>query len=440
MNESDRKKIKNTLIFPCGSAIGLELHKFLRYSSMFRIFGGASVKDHGSFVFENLITDLPFIDDEDFLQKLNGVIQNQEIDFLFPTTDRVALIFSEWAKDNKLQRAEVMTSSYETCRIAYSKKETYELFDGIIPTPRVHLSSQEIDKYPVFLKPETGSGGLGTHIAYSKKEVDFYLSIDSSLLILEYLPGNEYTVDCLTDMKGNLRFAQGRIKSRYIYTRYMGHCEIAKNNQIPNLAEKINQTLDLRGTWFCQFKENDRGELILLEVAVRIAASTSFHWLNSVNLPLLALHDALGYEIELNENDYGLEMDRTLWYYRYAINYEFDYIYMSFDDSLILRDMLNYKLLALLYKFRSEGKSISLIVNSSSRDDALYKMKLKEHMIPIKLFDKVIEIPEGATKSEFIQKKGAILIDSSLIDRNEAASKINIPVFDVNQVIEIFKD
>ena len=114
MNESDRKKLKNTLIFPCGSAIGLELHKFLRYSSMFRIFGGASVKDHGSFVFENLITDLPFIDDEDFLQKLNGVIQNQEIDFLFPTTDRVALIFSEWAKDNKLldKRCHVVVRNY----------------------------------------------------------------------------------------------------------------------------------------------------------------------------------------------------------------------------------------------------------------------------------------------------------------------------------------
>jgi hypothetical protein len=36
---------KNVLVFPCGSEIGLEIHKSLSYSTHFTLVGGSSVDD-----------------------------------------------------------------------------------------------------------------------------------------------------------------------------------------------------------------------------------------------------------------------------------------------------------------------------------------------------------------------------------------------------------
>ena len=60
------KKLK-ILVFPCGSEIGLEIHRSLKYSVHIELLGGSSVEDHGKFVFENYIGKIPFIDDSDFI-------------------------------------------------------------------------------------------------------------------------------------------------------------------------------------------------------------------------------------------------------------------------------------------------------------------------------------------------------------------------------------
>ena len=47
--------MKNVLVFPCGSEIGLEIHNALKYSKDFNLFGGSSVDDHGKYVYKNYI-------------------------------------------------------------------------------------------------------------------------------------------------------------------------------------------------------------------------------------------------------------------------------------------------------------------------------------------------------------------------------------------------
>ena len=53
--------MKNILVFPCGSEIGLEIHNALKYSKDFKLFGGSSVDDYGKFVYANYISDIPFL-------------------------------------------------------------------------------------------------------------------------------------------------------------------------------------------------------------------------------------------------------------------------------------------------------------------------------------------------------------------------------------------
>ena len=55
---------KNILVFPCGSEIALEIYKSLKYSIHFNLIGASSVEDHGRFVYENYIGNLPYISQE----------------------------------------------------------------------------------------------------------------------------------------------------------------------------------------------------------------------------------------------------------------------------------------------------------------------------------------------------------------------------------------
>ena len=96
----------------------------------------------------------------------------------------------------------------------FAQRATYERFAGILRVPAMHAPEDEDLRFPLFLKPDVGQGSKGTHLARTREELAFYLARDGSLLVLEHLPGDEYTVDCFTDRHGALRFVGGRERIR----------------------------------------------------------------------------------------------------------------------------------------------------------------------------------------------------------------------------------
>src|SRR3990167_611487 len=175
---------KNVLVFPCGSEIGLEIYRSLHLSTHFQVFGGSSVEDHGAFVYKNYIGNFPSVMDPDFVDRINKIVDDQKIDFIIPAHDDVVLKLAQAKADGRLN-CELITSDLKTCEIAHSKLKTYEIFKDIFK-------------------------------AKDKQDVEFYKAKDPSLLILEYLPGKEYTVDCFTTKDGKLLFAEGRERTRIL--------------------------------------------------------------------------------------------------------------------------------------------------------------------------------------------------------------------------------
>ncbi|MCK4828194.1 carbamoylphosphate synthase large subunit short form, partial [bacterium] len=109
---------QNVLVFPCGSEIGFELFRSLSSSTHVKLFGASSVSsNHGKYLYENYIEGLPYVDDPEFIDALNRIIDEHEIDFLFPAHDSVVLSFA--VHQQKLN-CKVIVSSVETCRICRS--------------------------------------------------------------------------------------------------------------------------------------------------------------------------------------------------------------------------------------------------------------------------------------------------------------------------------
>ncbi|MEX2014761.1 MAG: ATP-grasp domain-containing protein [Candidatus Saccharimonadales bacterium] len=419
---------RNVLVFPCGSEIGLEIHNSLRYSTHFTVFGGSSVDDHGMFVFENYIGSMPYIDDPRFTQKLNDVIKKYGIDFIIPAHDSVIVKLAREKAKGRLD-CDVITSPAPTCELTRSKLKTYKRFAGVVPVPRVYEYPNTIssDDFPVFLKPDVGQGSRGIYTAKSHDELNFYKKLDPSLLILELLPGQMYTVECFTSRNGELIFCEGRERAR-VQNGISVNTYTVENPTFTEMAGRINDEIELRGAWFFQVKESSAGVLTLMEVAPRIAGTMSLLRSKGINLVLMSLFEALEYGIDVVKNDYRIEVDRALGNsYQHDLNYR--HVYLDFDDLVIHKDKVNPLVMAFVFQCMNNNVKIHLLTkHKENLEDSLNKYRLNG------LFDELIWLKDGEQKHTYIKEKDSIFIDDSFSERKTVKEKCNLPVFDAHMI------
>jgi len=416
--------MNNVLVFPCGSEIGLEINRALGDSKHFRLFGASSVDDHGKYVYKNYIAGLPFVDASNFIDELNKNIELHNIDFVIPAHDSVVL---KMAENQDIIKAIVVTSCAETCRICRSKRKTYDLFRDLLPTPTVYSMSDKMT-FPVFLKPDVGQGTKGTYIANTNNDVDFMLGKDPALLVLEYLPGKEYTVDCFTDKSGDLLFAEGRERTR-IYSGISVNSKPTKNARFYELAEIINRTLSFQGVWFYQVKERASGELVLMEIAPRVAGTMALFRALGVNFIELSLFDRLGDKVAIIYNKLDIEIDRAL-FARFSIQDDYECVYIDFDDTIILDNLVNTNVMKYLYQCKNMTKRIILL--SKHKQDI--KDTLTKFAISELLFDEIIVLGEHEEKADRITIMNSIFIDDSFSERKKVFDRLHIPVFSIDSL------
>lgn len=416
---------KRILVFPCGSEIGLEIHNALQFSRHVELFGGSSVDDHGKFVYKNYIGNIPFVYDKKLIPALRKITHKYKIDFIYPAHDDVIYYL---AKNSKNLKCKVLCPNEKTAEICRFKSKTYEYFKKLLPVPKIYSDKDSIDKFPVFLKPNAGQGTRGTFLAESKEEVYFYLKKDKSLLILEYLPGQEYTVDCFTNRHGELLFVGPRVRARTQGGISVNTYPVKNKNPFIKFAKIINGNLKLRGAWFFQVKRDKKGKLVLLEIAPRIAGSMSLYRNLGINFELLAIFDACNIDFVIEPNNYNIILDRAL-SNKFKIDVKYDYVYVDLDDCLILDKMINKYLVTFLYQCVNRNKKIYLITkHKKNKAQILKRYKLEE------LFDKIYHINHAKEKADLIKHKNAIFIDDSFSERIKVKRQKNIPVFSPDMI------
>ncbi|MCH9022296.1 MAG: ATP-grasp domain-containing protein, partial [Planctomycetes bacterium] len=387
------------LVFPCGTEIGLEINRSLGESSDIELYGASSdSSNHGRFIFKNYVDGIPFTGDARLIGALNDLIEEHRIHFIYPAHDSVV---TELSKQSRHLKCPTIGSESRTCAICRSKLKTYDLFGSKVNVPRVYEDCAASLPYPVFLKPEEGQGSQGTHIANSQEEVDFYLHRDKSLFILEYLPGKEYTIDCFTDRHGRLRFSGGRERIR-ISKGISVNTKPIQNSAFHEIAAIINAQLSFRGTWFYQVKSRADGELVLMEIAPRIAGSMGLYRNLGVNLPLLSVLDAMGIDVDPSPNEYEIEMDRALTN-RFNIKLGYEHVYLKLENTVIHDDGVNPAVMRFLYQCINKGIKIHLMTQHS--EDV--KQLLHAHRLDSS-FDNILTISKKDELHTYITERPSI--------------------------------
>lgn len=411
---------QNILVFPCGSEIGLELFHSLSSSTHVRLFGASSVSsNHGKYLYENYIEGLPYVNDSGFVAAINRIIDEYQIDFIFPAMDSVLLGL---AADRERLNCRVIVSPSETCNICCSKRLTYKKFGSFLRVPQLYNDLRKVSEWPIFIKPDFGYGSRGTQIARSYEEAKFHIEKEEGLLAMEYLPGIEYTIDCFTDRNGRLRFAGARERTRIQNGISVNSCPV-KDGVFYEIAEIINKSLKFRGVWFYQLKKSVGGELALMEIAPRVAGTMALYRSLGVNFALLSVFDAVGVDVELLFNDCDIEIDRALGN-RYKIGIDYRHLYIDLDDCLICGGKVNLQAVALLYQCLNRNIQIHLLTrHADTVGDTLKRHRLTG------LFDEIIHLRPDELKSAYIKHSNAVFIDDSFSERKEVKDVRGIPVF-----------
>lgn len=419
-------KPKKVLIFPAGTEIAFEIVNALKYSKFVELYGGTSVGDHSEFVFKNLITGFPYIDEEGFLDFLNAAIEEHQIDCLYPAHDSVSVFFSDNAEKINAQVIIAEKFTTDTCR---SKKKTYEYLKGESFIPKIYENADDVKTYPVFVKPTVGQGSGGARKIFSKEELLHTVKQDNSLVICEYLSGEEYTVDCFTDKNGKLLAVKSRSRDR-IRMGIAVHSETIKTDEETlRIAEKINSKFNFKGAWFFQLKKDENDKYCLLEISPRIPGTMGLSRNMGINFPMLTLFVFWGYDVSIIDNGYDIKLDKAF-YSAFKIDIDYQHIYLDFDDTLIINGKVNCDLMKFLYQALNKGKKIHLI----SKHSADIFEDLKQYRIAENIFDDITVIKAEEEKYDFIKEKNAIFIDDSFAERKKVREKSEIPVFDLDMI------
>lgn len=413
----------NVAVFPCGSEVGLEAYRALRYSRHVKLFGFSSVEDHGKVVFEQYVGDLPMLSAPDFLEKMSELIREKEIQFLIPGMDEVGYYLKKYEHE---LGCEVVYADMDCAEIIRRKSSTYEALLSTVRVPDIYkLDELDAVTLPIFAKPDIGYGSREAEVINDVGRLEFYKKKNlENRLFSEYLPGEEYTVDCLSDTHGKLLFAGARKRNR-IRMGISVSTEIVKQDIIEGIASRISRKLKMSGVWFFQVKRASDGEFALLEVASRISGSMALYRLCGINFVLLDLFQRCGYPVIIPK----LSIEHAVLERSFDVNLltELNYnnLYVDFDDCLIIGDKVNTDLVKLIFQCINKGGSVKLV----TRHDGDIEKRLRSLRLNA-LFDEVIHLTDrDICKSNFIKETNAIFIDDSFVERNRVYQATGIPVF-----------
>lgn len=414
---------RRVLVFPAGTEIGLEIHQALQHCKEVELFGaGQAVSNHAPFVYERY-HQLPSIHEVNWLPALIELCQALEIDYIFPAYDDVVVAL---AHHRAVLPAVVLTANEETCRITRSKSLTYKALNTVVRVPRTQDPTTATD-FPLFVKPDRGQGSQGAQLVCNAAELSAAVASIDDPIVCEYLPGEEYTIDCFSDRKLGVLFCGARVRLR-MRNGIAVHTRSVSLEGAQEIADGIHAAFNMRGAWFFQLKRANSGQLTLLEVAPRIAGSMSTHRVQGINFPLLTIFEHERLPLQLITNPMSVELDRSL-QNQYRLGLSYSALYIDLDDTLLVRSKVNLDALRLVFSCINRKMPVILI----TRHDGNLNDTLIQHRLT-GLFDEVIHLGRNQPKSEYVRHANAIFIDDSFAERQDVHQRLGIPTFDCSMI------
>ena len=383
-------------MIPCATQIAVEQFNSLKYNKHFNLVGASH--NESDELFQKFIQLKHPKESQEFIQEIIDIINLNNIDILLPSHDDILYILKNIPELQHL----IPGSKKETIDICRFKSKTYNVLKQNSNLTQYIPEFKLINYSDWFFKPDRGQGSRGSY------------QLTEPYLMCEYLPGEEYTIDCFTDSDGEVKFVSPRWRS-IIENGISEITSLVLNPEFFFIAEQINKILPFRGAWFYQMKKDVNGNLKFLEVAPRIAGASSITRLNGTNLTSLTIYQHLGYKIDIIPQDLVKVNNRQNPQY----NIDYDTIFLDYDDTypFVIEDL------------KKLNKHIKIITRHKNILDLPYEI----------IYVKDNELKSDIIKNQMNQSNmKPIFIDDSFREKKDVLLNCKIPCISLEEVLYLY--
>jgi carbamoyl-phosphate synthase large subunit len=287
---SVRQHITSVLVPGAAGPAGINTIKSLKMAG----FGGKIIATDSSklsagFYMASAHVVMPKVVDEvNYMTKLEQVIDDHNIEVLMPSSGYDIQLYSKYCKQIEKLGAKPVVSDLESMEVCYDKKMTFQKLNDKFDMPFTTTNPDKIPEFPVVAKPRREKGGYDMMIIEGENDLRQATSKFQDMIFQEYLPGEEYTIDVLSDLNKKPLVAVPRIRLETkggISTKG----KVIHDIQIEQICMNVADFIGIRGPCCIQMKEAKDGTLKLVEVNPRMGGGTIFAALAGVNFPALIL-------------------------------------------------------------------------------------------------------------------------------------------------------
>lgn len=182
--------------------------------------------------------------------------------------------------------------------------------------------------YPCFVKPIRGSASVGSAVIHNERDLNAHVATFGELLIVQdYVPGREYTVDVYRTRDGEVRCVVPR-QRLVVRSGEVEKGITVKDRELMETAAKLAGQLNgIWGVFCCQCRRTDGGPPRYFEVNPRFGGGAPLAIAAGANLPLYVIQEVLGMDVSAQ---IGAFTDRLL-----MMRYD-EAVYTQIDDVTAL--------------------------------------------------------------------------------------------------------
>lgn len=273
---------------------------------------------------------VPPAEDDTYVDIIKKIAEKTNAKVILPQTTKEVMVLSQNKEKFRAIGVNIVVSDYNNILIANDKFLLLEKSKEIgIPYPKYYLVNSKnsfleaIEKlgFPhkkVVVKPRLSSGMRGFRIITSEKwnlnrflnekpegiEIDLSSFIEifheagwPEILVTEYLPGDEYSVDVFRDGKNVIIIPRLRKSIRSGIT-FEAHVKFRED--LINFSQKLSESLNLDYCFGFQFKLSEEGIPKILECNPRVQGTMVVSTFAGFNMVYYAVKKALGLEVSLS--------------------------------------------------------------------------------------------------------------------------------------------
>jgi carbamoyl-phosphate synthase large subunit len=223
------------------------------------------------------------------------------VDVLLPTVDAELLPLARARAAFAADGIDLLLASAEALEIILDKLVLAEHCAGVVRVPRTEPLGRATDPadwtYPVVVKPRRGSGSRGFMLVGSAAELAAVKTgavktgtgdRTTGLLVQEFLPGEEYSIDVLADTTGHVIASVPRLRARVDSGVAVGSRTV-RDAELEEFGQAVAEATGITYVANVQCKRDSDGHPALLEVNPRMPGTLGLTIASGIDMPRLAL-------------------------------------------------------------------------------------------------------------------------------------------------------